>query len=40
MEFKLTTPKGLYFILLGLTVLLEIVVGAIEVAKYFGVLPF
>lgn len=35
MELKLTTPRGLYFVLLGLTVLIEIVVGAIESAKYF-----
>lgn len=40
MELKLTTPKGLYFIALGLSVLVEVVVGAIEVAHYFGVLPF
>lgn len=39
MELNLTTPKGLYFIALGLTVLVEVVIGAIEVAQYFGVLP-
>lgn len=36
MELELTTPRGLYIILLGLTVLLEIVFGAIEAAMYFG----
>lgn len=38
MEFKLTTPMGLYFILLGLTLLIEIVLGAIAAAQYFGIL--
>lgn len=38
MEFKLTTPRGLYFMLLGVTVLIEVVVGAVEVALYFGIL--
>lgn len=38
MELKLTTPRGLYIIALGLTVLVEIVLGAIEVAMYFGLI--
>lgn len=40
MELSLTTPRGLYYLVLGITVLTEVVVGAIEVAAYFGVLPF
>lgn len=38
MELKLTTPRGLYTILLGLTVLTEIVFAAIEAAMYFGLI--
>lgn len=38
MELNLTTPRGLYTISLGLTVAAEIVVGAIELAMYFGIL--
>lgn len=38
MELKLTTPKGLYFLLLGLTLLIEVVLGAVEMAMYFGLL--
>lgn len=38
MELKLTTPKGLYFLLLWFTILLEVVVAAIEATMYFGLL--
>lgn len=38
MELKLTTPRGLYFLLLIVVLLIEVVVGAIEVARYVGLL--
>lgn len=37
MEFKLTTPMGLYNDLVGLMLLLEIVLAVLLVARYFGV---
>lgn len=40
MEFSLTKPKGLYFVVLLLTILLEVVIGLVEVAMYVGVLTF
>lgn len=36
MELSLTEPRGLYFVVLWFTVLIEVVVGGIEIAKYLG----
>lgn len=37
MEYRLTTPMGLYNNLVGLMLLLEVVLAALLVARYFGV---
>lgn len=37
-EFRLTTPRGLYNVLLVLLVAVEVVVGAVEVAIYLGLI--
>lgn len=38
MEFKLTTPTGLYNLFLVFMVLIEVVLGAVELAMYFGLI--
>lgn len=38
MELQLTSPRGLYYLLLVALVSIEIIVGGIEIAQYFGLL--
>lgn len=40
MEIQLTSPRGLYYLLLVFLVGIEVVIGAVEIAKYLGLPPF
>lgn len=38
MELKLTTPTGLYNLFLAFMVAIEVAIGVVELAKYFGLI--